>query len=145
MIRIQSYESVNGLKFGANEVDARGVFGTPINKRVRPGDIVELLYDHMKLTFEQNQFCECTVGRDLEVWINDCRLSWTPRCLIQLITNEEMPLEAAGTVVLLKLGISLSGFEEGAESDRTVTAFRQNVWNADRDNLKPFKISKENT
>ena len=143
MITVQSYESVNGLKFGASVADAERVFGKPPYRRLRTSDVVELFYDEMTLSFRGDKMCECTIPNGVELWIDGIKVSWTPEYFVGLIKSEITPLEFGGSVVLLKLGISLYGYEEGAESDRAVTAFRQNVWDPYRDKLKPFKLPEQ--
>jgi hypothetical protein len=60
--------------------------------------------------------------------------------LQELAQRDGEPMELAGFVVLLKLGISLSGFQDASSSDLAVTAFVWGRWDSQLPKMKPFTL-----
>lgn len=55
-----------------------------------------------------------------------------------LMADDPEPLESMGIVVFLRLGLTVTGFDEPDEADKAVTAFMEGRWDALREDLKPY-------
>lgn len=60
--------------------------------------------------------------------------------LRKLCTEDGQPYEALGFIVLLKLGMTLTGFHDGDEEKKTCSAFAKGTWGVEKDELKPFSF-----
>ena len=64
------------------------------------------------------------------------------RSVLQKLCKEDgEPYQAYGFVVLLNLGITLTGFHDGNEDQKACTVFARGTWGIEKDGLKPFKLS----
>ena len=63
-----------------------------------------------------------------------------PGGLSQLLKEDSCPYEYVGFVVLLDVGITLTGFHDGDVSQRAVTAFRQGRWDHLKNKFKRLRI-----
>src|SRR5690606_26482413 len=73
MIKIESYNSVNALAFGASVEDAKCILGNKYRESIRKSTgSVQLFYDEVIIIFEKNtgSFTECVVHRNTELYIN---------------------------------------------------------------------------
>jgi hypothetical protein len=59
-----------------------------------------------------------------------------------LLAPDKQPYELPGFVVLLNLGITLTGFHDQATDERAVTVFTKGRWDSEIEVLKPFKRKK---
>jgi hypothetical protein len=57
-----------------------------------------------------------------------------------LLAADEQPYELLGFIVLLNLGITLTGFHDEATDERAVTVFTRGRWDSIKEKLKPFKM-----
>jgi hypothetical protein len=75
--------------------------------------------------------------------LGDCRLFQEPpsRVLAHLCALDGNPQQIVGIIVLLNLGISLTGFEPDDEPyERSVTAFARGRFDKYRDRLVPYTV-----
>lgn len=61
--------------------------------------------------------------------------------LKKLCNEDGKPYQAFGFIVLLNLGITLTGFHDGNEDQKACTVFAKGTWGIEKDELKPFKLS----
>lgn len=60
-----------------------------------------------------------------------------------LIQHDTQPFECLGFLIFLKLGITLTGFHDQAESQRAITVFRRGRWDELREEMTPFHPTKK--
>lgn len=142
MIDLVPYRSINGLMLGDPVDRAKEIFGKPIaERRDRYGELIEH-YEFIKLVFHRDSLLlqECSVFNGVPTRINGRDLDWSLSGLKALCVEDGKPLEYYGAVVLLNVGIVLTGVEEDAESDRAVGIFSEDVWADLVPKMKPFSI-----
>lgn len=143
MNELISYQSINGLQFGDPPKRADELFGNArLEKHNREGEL-EKHYDEFILRFtpETNQFRECTVPFNAPTSLNGVALEWSVSGLQSLCKDDGEPMEFYGSIVLFSKGVSLTGLEEGAESDRSITIFSQGDWDGFRSQMTPVVLS----
>ena len=59
-----------------------------------------------------------------------------------LIDADKQPFELLGFIVLLNLGITLTGFHDEATDERAVTVFTRGRWDSMRKKLKPLSLTR---
>ena len=57
-----------------------------------------------------------------------------------LLAADKQPYELLGFVVLLNLGITLTGFHDEATDERAVTVFTRGRWDSMKEKIKPFSL-----
>ncbi len=55
-----------------------------------------------------------------------------------LIAEDKSPYALLGYIVLLSLGVTLTGFHDADEDQKAVTVFTKGRWNSMKDKLTPF-------
>jgi hypothetical protein len=60
--------------------------------------------------------------------------------LKRLCDEDGNPCQTLGFIVLLNLGITLTGFHDGNEDQKACTVFSKGTWEIEKDELKPFKL-----
>jgi len=59
--------------------------------------------------------------------------------LKRLCDEDGKPYQTLGFIVLLNLGVTLTGFHDGNEDQKACTVFAKGTWGIEKDELKPFK------
>jgi len=142
VIELIPYQSVNGLLLGDPVGQAKELFGDPVvERRDGYGELIEQ-YESLVLIFHREtlRLQECMVPYGVRTRIGGRDLDWSLSGLKALCKEDGDPLEYYGSVILLNIGIVLSGVEEGAESDRAVGLFSRDVWADLRPQMKPFLL-----
>jgi hypothetical protein len=116
--------------------------GLPKMQR-RNGDR-ELEYHYRGLTArfdaETEEFRECTLGYGSPVRLNDKDVDWSAEGFRELCAEDGHPQECHGTVLLLRLGVALTGLADDAADDRSLTAFRWGDWDDFAEQMKAINI-----
>ena len=140
-INIVPYVSVAGVRFGASPEQAKQKLGLPAVERVTRGGEFVMQYPNNILRFDKKSrvLRECTVPFGADVHLDGEKVDWTVDGLLGLCRRDGSPLEYYGSVVLFSLGVALTGVEDGAECDRSITAFCRGVWDDLREQMSSFE------
>lgn len=146
MIKINSYKDISGVGFGGSEADAIAFFGQPVRRSVNREQEQELHFTDFILRFDANsgQLRECTLLPECRCMINDHHVSWNDDFIQWLASEDAGLMEVLGYIVSLKLGIAVTGFHDGDESQKAIHAFRQNDWDMFRKRMRPFHLQSNN-
>jgi hypothetical protein len=143
---IAPYAGVGPLRFGARPQDTRAFLGEPRASRAQPGKLRELHEGGIACTYEggrdQLRLVEIGFGKtagDLEY--EGMRLFEVPRteALQRLLADDPEAAEVLGSLVFLRLGLTMTGFHDRREESLAVTAFTRGRWDAHIPNMKRFR------
>jgi hypothetical protein len=145
MYKLLSYHSINELCFGDSPERSKEIFGDCLfQKRSREGNL-EIHFRDFIIHFksENHHFNECTFHNGVELKIGNQTIDWSTKGLLSLCEADGSPMEYHGSIILFSYGISITGLEEDAESDRTITFFAKGEWDELKDEMKPFEFEKD--
>jgi hypothetical protein len=146
-LEIRSYVGVGPLRFGMSQTEVESISGAP--KRVKKGFLgepTEYRRDSgLIATYDQSS------GRLVELGFskNIAELSFDGRqvfcelpaeILKYLLGKDGVPYEFVGFLVLLKLGMTLTGFHDNAIEQMAVTVFSRGRWDSQLPKLQPFRM-----
>lgn len=83
-------------------------------------------------------------GRQMtQLYLGELNFFFTPpeQVLRTLMVADSQPLTYLGFVVFLKLGIALTGFHDGDESQKAVTLFPKGAWDKRVQKMQPFHMA----
>lgn len=140
MIKIDSYNNVNGLIFGSSEVDAIAVFGEPVSRKTNRESERELHFSDFILRFDaiSGGLREVTLLPFCEGMINGDAVFWDDRFLQWLALHDKNLIEVLGFVLSLKVGVAISGFHDDDEAEKAIHMFRYGDWDIFQKNMRPF-------
>jgi len=143
MISFKSYKQVNNLEFGSSIENTKQAFGKPNEENVDNDGEVELSYDSFIIRFNKHlEFNEFTLLPEINFKINGKLIGWTYKDVKPIIKMDSNPLESYGFIVLLDLGIALTGFHDGDDSQKAIHFFSKGLCEIYRDDTQPFDIEK---
>lgn len=144
---INPYIGVGKLRFGMTKDEVETILGAPEESDVHPlgevsedrfGSSVLTLYSKTDDTLVQVGFSRWTQGvayKTTDIFHGD------PRKVLEFLIQEDgQPFVSMGIIVLLNLGITLTGFHDKASEERAVTVFAKGRWDSEVEDLKPFKM-----
>lgn len=139
MTDIHSYSSVGTIKFGMSSDQVRALLGEP--RRITTNRFGEevLAFDGMNVCVSPSTgVVEVTLLPEAQPTISDIAIFSSPWALRRLRSLDDQPLEVVGTIVFLKLGISVTGLHDGDDEQRAVSAFVKGRWAVFQDKMKPL-------
>jgi hypothetical protein len=140
MLTVSTYQGVNGINFGSTEAAVVSALGSPMARLTDGEGCVELRYANCAARFngESGHFRELTLLPGCEASINGVHLVWEPVLLQTILKLDPALVEVLGFVVSLKLGIALSGFHGGDQSQMAIHVFPEGDWDCFQSKMKPF-------
>ncbi len=127
---IIGYESVDGVPFGASVDTAKAAFGEP--KRQRTNNLKELAlhYDGFILRFRPGTLSlrEVTLLPGSLGTVNGAPVGWDESFLRWACTADGAPRESAGFIVCDHLGIAMTGFHDGDQSQLAISCYSRHDW-----------------
>ena len=137
---IISYYGAAPILFGMSEHEVASVAGDPMTRSKNRKSEKNYLYDGWSLRYSVGEERVVEVGFTprATVSFSNFDIFRTPDAFYRLIEHDGNPVEVLGFIVLLKLGITLTGFHDGDESQKAVTAFARGRWDNFEDRFKPY-------
>lgn len=145
---IQPYIGIGDIKFGMRPVDVDNLIGPPLSvKKDFLGERTEYRRDNgLLVTYSENQgVVEIGCSRNIIELEYDKNVifAYSPlQVLKELVKIDRAPYEVVGFIVLLDLGMTLTGFHDGATEQMAVTVFAKGRWDDELPNMKHFDIEK---
>jgi hypothetical protein len=128
MFVIESYVSAGPLEFGMGYEEVKSTLGEPVSQeKSRLGDMI-LRYDGFGATVADGGVVEAYFLPGTEVSVSSVEVYDDAQAFRKLCVLDGAPKEFLGFIILLKLGITLTGFHDGDESQKAITAFTRGRW-----------------
>jgi len=148
VFEIDPYAGVGKLKFGMSPDEVAQSLGPPDDVDIdAEGEIREYRNDNgLQTVYSTNDKRLVEVGFSSNistlVFKKTALFTNKPLDVLRLLSAaDKQPYELLGFIVLLNLGITLTGFHDKAADERAVTAFARGRWDSMQERLKPFKLS----
>lgn len=143
-MKIVTYKSFGSISFGMSENEVVKQLGKPSSTRTNNENELEYHYGDVIIRYDaaSNKVREGTLipKKSGEFQINDLVLDWHNDFFKTLCLTDGDPYEFYGYIVLFNLGISLTGFHDGDESQKAISAFSQGDWDQFKEDMTAFKI-----
>ncbi len=138
MFVIEPYVSAGPLKFGMSYDDVKSSLGEPKSlEKNRLGDTVAR-YDGFGATIAAAGVVEVYFLPTAAVSLSGIDLYKDSQAFQKLCARDGAPKEFLGFIVLLNLGITLTGFHDGDQSQKAVTAFARGRWDRLSGEMKSY-------
>lgn len=139
---IEPYEGALPIRFGASETDVVQLLGEPDTRSTNfRGD---RSFDYYPITVgfgkKDRKVMHIAFSPGVEVLFRG-RNVFEPGAFEELCRLNGAPMEGLGFVVLLNLGISLSGFHDtDDEAEKVVIVFARGEYDQVKHHMKPFHV-----
>jgi hypothetical protein len=139
MIEIRSYVGVGPLRFGMSPSEASDHLGQP--PTVTTNRLSESVhrYPTIFLTFDGEGLAEVSILPEGNPRVRSLD-PLTLGGLVALAAEDGAAQEVVGCVVLLNLGIAVTGVHDEEPGQLSVTAFRRGRWERVREQMKPIAL-----
>jgi hypothetical protein len=128
--KIISYTGPKPLLFGMTKEQAEALVGHPLT--IRPNNLGEqdASYKTFSIRYSKDSGSLVEVGFSPNANVDICGLKpfEQPNAWLELLRQDTAPYECLGFIVLLNLGITLTGFHDNDLSQRAITAFNVGRW-----------------
>ena len=132
---IISYIGAKPLLFGMIEAQVEKLVGLPLSRTVNSLGEGNAQYNSYSVRFspKDNRLVEIGFSSSANVSFSGLDIFRRAGAFHKLLLKDSSPYEYYGFIVLLDLGITLTGFNDNDASQYAVTAFARGRW----DHLKP--------
>lgn len=142
---IKPYLGVGPLQFGMTPQEVAAALGPPEASRRHFMKTLIEYRDWLVTMYEKDtdRLYEVGFGRFFETLTyqgTNIFKDPDPEVLRKLCAEDGQPYQALGFIVLLKLGMTLTGFHDGDEEKKACTVFAKGTWGVEKDELKPFSF-----
>jgi hypothetical protein len=130
MFELVPYSSIGPILFGMTEAEVIAALGEPARRTVNRRSELEYDYGAVTVVFSSSdrRIVEFSAVPGADVVVAGMHLFSADGAFERLLQLDDDPREFHGFVVLLKLGITLTGFHDRDESQKAVTAFEKGRW-----------------
>ncbi|HEX3625147.1 MAG TPA: hypothetical protein VH280_06965 [Verrucomicrobiae bacterium] len=139
---IISYVGAKPLLFGMTRGQVEAIVGPPITKTTDDLGETEASYKSFNIQYSKQDKSLVEVGfsKSAGVKIHGLDLFNDPKAFLHLLREDSCPYESFGFIILLDLGITLTGFHDGDPNQLAITAFARGRWDHLKSDFKKFKI-----
>lgn len=133
---IEYYKGVGLVKFGMSPVEVEDLLGQPedsdSSRIFARKEFRDLSYPI--IYYEKSGVAEIMFTKEasnVKIFDIDDIFAQNPINVLQAVSLRDKDLrETVGIIVSVELGIALTGFHDQDEDQKTVAAFRRNLWNS---------------
>jgi hypothetical protein len=139
MIEIRPYEGVGPIRFGMSPTEAVEHLGQPPAISTNRSSETVQRYPTMLLTYDAEGLAEVGLFPESEARLGSVN-PLDREGFASLVAQDGAAQEVLGFIVLLNLGITVTGVHDHDRHQRAVTAFRKGRWERVHASMKPFSI-----
>lgn len=141
MFEIKPYQGAGPLQFGMKQDEVAAAVGTPVLVRKTRGGDTEMRYPDyaVRLGGADQAVAEIGFSPRAKVIVEGIDVFGDQDAFDKLIQLDGEPLESLGIIVLMKLGVSLTGFHDADADQKSIGAFRRGRWDEAKGGLKKFQ------
>lgn len=139
---IKPYEGVGPFRFGMNEDEVRAHIRQDIKRVIdREGNICyQLIECRMCFDKETEKLVSIGLYPESNAMYDGLQLFHDESAFVKMIKLDGSPFETVGFIVLLNLGMTMAGYHDNDESQKSITVFTRGLWDKFRDSFNPFDI-----
>jgi len=138
---IEPYVSAGSFKFGASYDEIVAVLGEPRSTEKDGSGEMIVRYDGFGATISSHGVVEVYFLPDADVWLSGIDIFGDPGAFQSVCALDGDPKETVGVIVLLKLGITMTGFHDGDASQLAITAFEKGRMDELRGQMQDYRIA----
>ena len=140
MLLITPYESVGLIRLGMSLDDLVRVAGTP--SKITRNRRAEFDYQYggynVRISPTECKVVEVGVSAETSVELGGVNIFNDPNALARLVEMDGHPYEFLGYLILLSLGVAITGFHDGDVAQRAITMFEKGRWDHLRSQFKTW-------
>jgi hypothetical protein len=138
---ITPYESAGPVRFGMDEKKLRNIAGDPFRIRQYPDGESDLVYFNLRVRLSVDErVVEVQVHPPRDVRLGDVRIFDSPDARKDLVKQDGWAFKFGNQIVLLNLGIALTGFEDDDPTQRSLTVFAKGRWDNPQLRLEEYVL-----
>ncbi|WP_156356292.1 hypothetical protein [Sphingomonas sp. Leaf22] len=125
---IEPYVSAGSFKFGASYDEVVAALGAPRSTEKNRLSETVVRYDGCGATISSRGVVEAYFLPETDVSLSGVDVFGEAAAFRSLCALDGDPKETLGFIVLLKLGITMTGFHDGDAAQQAITAFEKGRW-----------------
>ncbi|MEZ0604616.1 hypothetical protein ACAX43_21020 [Paraburkholderia sp. IW21] len=143
MFFINPYEAVGPIRFGMTRAELVLVVGDPVRELKNRRAEADLQFPgfSIRLSKGDEKVVEVGITPDTPVMLCDVDVFVSADAFARLVKIDGAPYEYVGFVILLNLGVTMTGFHDADESQKAITVFEKGRWDHLRSQFNRLPIA----
>jgi hypothetical protein len=141
IFEIEPFEAAGPIRFGMTRAEVHARLGNSTRETRNSRGEVDESWGPVSLRYgsENGEVVEVGLVPPAIATYKGHDLFAVPDLIRVLQADDPVPMEYMGFIVFLSLGITVTGFHDGDDSQRAVTAFAHGRWDHLRSKLRPYR------
>lgn len=129
---VDPYKGVGPFHFGMTEDHLTALGLRPLRRTMNPRKEPDLDFGAYSMRFgaKDGQLCEIGFSKQSVVKLDEISVFSDPDALERILMKDSNIFEFYGFLVFLGLGVTLTGFHDGSDSDKAMTVFGRGRWDS---------------
>ena len=143
MFVIKPYESIGPIRFGMSKDELVSVVGDPVRTSKNQHGEANLQFAgfSVRLSKDDGGVVEVGVVPETPTVLGDVDVFLSPDSFAKLVKLDGEPWEYVGFVILLNLGMTMTGFHDADESQKAITVFERGRLDHLRSQFNRFPVA----
>lgn len=138
MIVLTPYEGAGPIVFGMNAEEVVASIGSPKSSiKNRRGETV-FRYEERNITLSNEGVVEVELLQESDTYLCDVAVFSDPNALRKLCVLDGAPKECLGAVILMNLGVSVTGLHNQDDSQTSISLFVRGRFDVLRSQMEPY-------
>lgn len=139
---IISYVGALPLRFGMTQDEVEKIFGKPAYRQLTLMGRIHVAYDafYIRYTPEDQKLADISFSPESRLFFDGIDIFRDPKSFEKIVSKDSCPYESVGFVILIDLGMAMTGFHDGDEEQLAVTVFPRQDRRLFRRGAKKFRI-----
>ena len=142
---IISYVGAKPLLFGMTQSQAEALVGPPEMTEDNFSGETNAMYRSFGIRYskQDQKLVEVGFSKTATVTIRGINVFSQKNAFRDLVRQDSCPYESYGFIILLDLGITLTGFHDNDPNQLAITAFARGRWDDEKSDFKRFQLPRE--
>jgi len=142
---IITYVGAKPLLFGMKEDEVEKAVGKPSRRFVDSDGDIGMFYPdfNVRLSAKGKTVVHIGFGKGADVLFRGINVFRDKDAFGKIVSMDSSPWETYGFIVLLDLGITLTGFHDNDPSQLAITCFEKGGWDEHKADFKQFRLPRK--
>jgi len=136
--KIRPFVGVGNAEFGMTPLEIEAVLGPSISVKTTNRGEREEIRENIAVRYGDRGVIEFAFLPEADLGIDDFDLFGAPDPVGVLLGYDPSPKECFGFLIFLKIGVAITGYHDGDESQRAITTFQPGRWDSMAEHFAEF-------
>ena len=140
---IRPFVGIGNAEFGMTPLEIEAVLGPSISETITNRGEREEIREYIAVRYDNRGVVEFAFPSGADLTIDDVDLFGASGPVVVLMGYDPSPKECFGFLIFLKIGVTITGYHDGEESQRAITTFQRGRWDSMTEQFNEFEMNQK--